>query len=156
MNTFICDRIGCVHMDTFEGRCAKDTLDIPDFDFAREHCDEAPKCYEDYLETPEYRQEFWMAVRDPQSGKICRKRSTGKRIGINGIDLFTRERIPPAEALQNLMDGDTPYIKCTEARTGYAVRMNDVFMRPELIQKVIDGLPDVMHYPEMMEAETNE
>ena len=49
-------------MDTFEGRCTKDTLDISDFAFDRERCEEAPKCYEDYLETPEYRQEFWMAV----------------------------------------------------------------------------------------------
>lgn len=115
MSTFLCNCISCVHMDTFEGRCTKDTLDISDFVFDRERCEEAPKCYEDYLETPEYRQEFWMAVRDPQSGKIYRKRSAGKWIGINGIDLFTRERILPVEALQNLMDGCAPYIKCTEA-----------------------------------------
>lgn len=140
---FSCNYTTCKYNDALNWYCTRDYLSVGDF------CnDDEPNCFDSILDTPEYQQEYWKAIKI--GGKIYRRYVRGKCIKLNGFELFTRDHIPPEDTL-NALDEELPEgmenIKCTEPNTGFSICLADVYANPEKVQAMIDQKPDVMSYP---------
>lgn len=144
MTTFVCDCTECRYNNAFEGRCTKDRLSIADFNDADD--ENAPACFESYRDREDYQEEYWITCKE--RGIIHRERRKGKKIEINGLVLYTQDRMPPTEVClkhADLTDG----IFCTEEKTGYAVGLRAAIQHTEEIVKFIQKNPSVMDYPEI-------
>jgi len=113
MPTVICPNSMCIYNDEFEGRCTYDGCI---------HAEAECEAFRSYREESDYQEEFWMACE--KHGKKYRTKHYGKRIEVNGITLYTMDRLPPREVWQDPRVG----IHCTEKETGMGLSLHHVFV----------------------------
>lgn len=92
-------------------------------------------------EDPEYQDEYWVAIRNRDTGKIYREKRYGKRCELYGMTLYTRDDIR-----YGIDEADF-----TEARTGYLIK-GDLLCREDVREEALHKMgeiADVMSYPEM-------
>lgn len=139
MPTVICPNNICVHNDEFEGHCKYDGCI-----YAETECE----AFRSYQEAPDYQEEYWMAC--GSHGEKYRTRHFGKRIEINGLTLYTQNRLPP----QEYWPDPRAEIHCTEKETGLGLSLHNVFAPEayEIILKYKRESPNVMDLPEKAEV----
>jgi hypothetical protein len=109
---------------------------------------ELPACFESYKKLPEYQEEYWQQIN--VDGKYYRRMAHGRKIEVNGITLFTKDRVPPKEAWS---DPNTVPTLCTEQISGYAVYLYRAAKMPEEVIKKAKYARPVMTLPIKAESE---
>lgn len=139
MPTVICPNNACIYNDDFEGRCTYDGCI---------HAEVECMAFRSYMEQPDYQEEYWIACE--HEGEKYRTKTNGKRIEVNGLTLFTRDRLPP----QDLWSDPRASIFCTEKETGMGVSLHRAFDSKayERILQYKREMPNVMDLPEKQEG----
>lgn len=135
MPTVICPNNYCIHNDEFEGVCKYDGCI---------HAEEECEAFSSYRDESDYQDEYWMACET--QGKKYRTIHKGKRIEVQGLTLFTEDRLPPREEWDDPRAG----IHCTEEETGMGLSLHNVF-KPEAYERILKykrEFPNVMDLPE--------
>lgn len=104
MTSIWCSNADCRYCSPYTNQCEKNMVSVGD-DYTY-GCDD----YECYLDSDEYREKFWKAVRTIDK-KAAKAVDYGKRIELNGRVFFTKEKI---------MDDESHTV--TDQRTGLLAR----------------------------------
>ena len=128
MPRVICGNTYCIHNDEFE--CTKDYLNV-EADFVEYDGDDI-RCFEPYYDQPDYQEEYWKRIQ--KDGKTYKSAAKGKKVEVNGIVLYTSERLPP-EALWS--SENTVPVFCTESITGMGVSLHNALVRADDIKNTI-------------------
>ena len=143
MPIVICPNNMCIYNDEFEGRCTYDGCI---------HAETECEAFRSYREESDYQEEFWMACE--KHGAKYRTKHYGKRIEVNGLILYTMDRLPPREAWHD----QRAEIHCTEKDTGMGLSLHRVFDSTcyEVISMYRRNAPNVMELPEKMDLEVQD
>lgn len=99
MTRVICSNYDCLHIDPKSCYCQKDVISVgEDYTYG---CDD----YISYLDSDEYREKFFKAVRT-RDGKKAKAVDYGKKIEYNGRVFYTKDRASDDESY-GLTDGRT-------------------------------------------------
>ena len=128
----------CAHINTRSFACEREVLNTEDFLGVR---GDVPQCYESYRDTPEYQNEYWIRVN--RDGVTYRKKEKGKRLEIEGLVLFTTERVPPREMWEI-----EPTI-CIEEHSGRWLSLYQIFDHQKELLKIAANRDNVMDLPEL-------
>lgn len=135
-----CELTDCVFNDFSRAECKKDTVYPSDFQVDK---NDYYKCFKDYSDDAEYQEEYWRRVQ--RNGTIYREKAWGKKIEVNGIELFTCERIPPREKWK---DRNVTNVYCTEKTSGLGVLLRYAVEYPQDIKKAAGDMRPVESLPE--------
>lgn len=142
MTVFMCDYGDCMYNDSFEGKCTKELLSSVYFWGTTD--EDVPDCFESFLNMPEYQSEFWIAKKTNNGERRARRK--GKKLEVNGLTLYTRDRVPPLEDCKRHIEL-AHSIFCTEEKTGYAVELAFVLEHSEQVWEFVQKTPPVMAKP---------
>lgn len=102
--------------------------------------DDECKCYEEYLDSKEYQEEYWRHCRNKDDGKDYKVKAHGKKFVIDGMTLYSGH------------DDRYGYqfMEFTEKRTGYLIS-GKLLSMPDVVEKIkaklsvlesVDKLPE--------------
>ena len=130
MTTIYCCNTDCKHYDPKSFTCTKRLVTVgEDYSYG---CDD----YESYLDSKEYNDKYFIAVK-ANDGRIAKAVRYGKKIEYNGMVFFTGSRVTE--------DGD---FNVTEKCTGYnAGSFSKLADRWDKLIEIIKRTPDVESYP---------
>lgn len=135
-----CELTDCVFNDYSKAECKKDTVYPSDF-LVGKH--DYYKCFKDYSDRAEYQEEYWRRVQ--RNGTIYKEKARGKKIEVNGLELFTCERVPPRKKWK---ERDVVPVHCTEKISGLGILLQYAVAYPQNIKKAAADMRPVESLPE--------
>ena len=139
MPNLICDMCDCVHNDYETRACTREQINTSFFFTDGDDYE----CFESYDADKEYQEEFWKRIRRDES--TYKQKAKGKRIEIDGVTLYTTDRLPPKSLW---MDELTPSVFCTEAITGMGLHLRHALICLDSVKRAIKETRPVSELPE--------
>ena len=110
MTNVCCHNTDCVYIDIPDNCCTKNYITLDEY--AEYGCQD----YTDFRSLPEYQEEYWITVNiEKDKNKFGRVKEYGKRLEINGVEVFTKSNIKLADEDIMLTDKETGYF-CGSAK----------------------------------------
>lgn len=128
----------CIHHNFLECTCQLESVRVEDI--------ESGECYETITEQAEYQTEYWIHCKDKRTGANFKRKKKGKRIEVDGVVLYTDEKIPPEAEWKNPQWD----IRCTEEKTGMIVPLHSLYI-PEHRKKIDEYIKNAVPFSELEE-----
>lgn len=132
-----CELTDCIFNDYSKAECKKDTIYPSDF-LTDKH--DYYKCFKNYSDEAEYQEEYWRRVQ--RNGTIYKEKARGKKIEVNGLELFTSERVSPRR------EWGKAQTYCTEKISGMGIGLKYAVVYPQSIKKAVADMRPVESLPE--------
>jgi hypothetical protein len=112
---------------------------------------ESGECYESVNDQEDYQTEYWIRCKDKRLGIEYKQKKKGKRIEVDGVVLFTDEKLPPEDEWKNPQWD----IRCTEEKTGMIVGLHHLYI-PEHRKKIDEYIKSVAPFSVIEERKEDE
>lgn len=128
----------CKHYDLLSGICQLKYATVDEI--------ESGECYEPVNEQEDYQSEYWIHCKDKNSGVEYKEKKKGKRIEVDGVTLYTNEKLPPEDEWKNPQWD----IRCTEEKSGMLVKLHSLYI-PDHRKKIDEYISNVVPFSELKE-----
>lgn len=122
MTELHCSYHNCIHQDFLSGLCLLEAASVEEI--------ECGDCYEPVSEQADYKTEYWIHCKD-KKGVEYKQKKLGKRIEVDGVVLYTQDKLPPENAWSN----PEFVISVTEEKTGMLLSLHSMYI-PERRKKI--------------------
>lgn len=113
----------CIHHDMLSGICQLQGATVEEI--------ESGECYEPVSEQADYQTEYWIHCMDKDKGIEYKQKRKGKRIEVDGVVLYTQDKLPPESEWKN----PEWRISVTEEKTGMLLSLHKMYI-PECRKKI--------------------
>lgn len=143
MTELNCTYYQCIHNDFLSGVCQLKANTVYEI--------ESGECYEPVNDQEDYQTEYWIHCKDKGSGVEYKQKKKGKRIEVDGVVLYTNEKLPPEDEWKNPQWD----IRCTEEKTGMIVPLHSLYIH-EHRKKIDEYIKNAVPLSEIAERREDE
>lgn len=140
MTELRCFYHNCIHHDMLSGICQLQAATVDEI--------ESGECYEPVSEQADYQTEYWIHCMDKDKGIEYKQKRKGKRIEVDGVVLYTQDKLPPENARSN----PEFVISVTEEKTGMLLSLHKMYI-PECRKKIDEYMKNAVPFSELEERQ---
>lgn len=138
MTELHCSYHNCIHQDFLSGLCLLEAASVEEI--------ECGDCYEPVSEQADYQTEYW--IHCMVKGIEYKKKKKGKRIEVDGVVLYTEDKLPP----ENEWSNPEFRIAVTEEKTGMLLSLHRLYI-PECRKRIDEYIKNAVPLSEIKEME---